>query len=121
MALAELETARRLNAPVIAVVVDNRALGYVKALQHSLYEDRFISVDFLDVDYGAVGRQFGCFGERVNDPDQLGSVIRKAVDSGETSVIDVMVTTDPAQMLPGIDARGTPQRARSEAVDGNAQ
>lgn len=105
MALAELETARRINAPVIAVIVDNRALGYVKALQHSLYDDRFLSVDFLDVDYGAVGRAFGCYGARVDDPDQLQGVLREAIASRETAVIDVMVTTDAAQMLPGIDAR----------------
>jgi len=105
MALAEVETARRVGAPVIAVIVDNQTLGYVKALQHSLYEDRFISVDFLDVDYGAVARAFGCFGARVDDPDQLGPVLREAIASGETAVIDVIVTTNPAEMLPGIDAR----------------
>lgn len=105
MALAELETSRRMRAPVIAIIVDNGTLGYVKALQHNLYQDRFISVDFLDVDYGAVARQFGCFGARVTDPDQLAPVLRQAIDSGETAVIDVMVTTNPAEMLPGIDAR----------------
>ena len=105
MALTELETARRLKAPVIAVIVDNQTLGYVKALQHSLYDDRFISVDFLDVDYGAVARQFGCYGARVEDPDQLRRVFREAIEGGETAVVDVMVTTDPSQMLPGVDAR----------------
>jgi acetolactate synthase I/II/III large subunit len=105
MALAELETARRIGAPVIAVIVDNQTLGYVKALQHSLYADRFISVDFLDVDYGAVARDFGCYGARVRDPNDLPVVLREAIDSGLPAVIDVMVTTDPAQMLPGIDAR----------------
>jgi acetolactate synthase-1/2/3 large subunit len=105
MALPELETARRIGAPVIAVIVDNQTLGYVKALQHSLYGDRFISVDFLDVDYGAVARAFGCYGARVEDPADLPAVLREAIDSGETAVIDVMVTTNPAEMLPGIDAR----------------
>src|SRR5262249_27043179 len=105
MALAELETARRLGAPVIAVIVNNKTLGYVKALQHNLYDDRFISVDFLDVNYAEVARQFGCFGARVEDPDHLRRVFREAIASGETAVIDVMVTTDPAAMLPGIDAR----------------
>jgi acetolactate synthase-1/2/3 large subunit len=112
MALAELETSRRVNAPVIAIVIDNQTLGYVKALQHSMYADRFISVDFLDVDYGAVGRQFGCFGARVEDPARLHSVFREAIASGETAVIDVMVTTDAAHMLPGVDTR-VPATARS--------
>ncbi|MSQ28764.1 MAG: thiamine pyrophosphate-binding protein [Dehalococcoidia bacterium] len=105
MALAEMETSRRIGAPVVCVVIDNQALGYVKALQHGLYDGRFISVDFLDVDYGAVARNFGCFGARVDDPAHLGPVLRDAIESGETAVIDVMVTTDASRMLPGIDAR----------------
>ncbi len=105
MALAELETSRRIGAPVIAVIVDNQTLGYVKALQHSLYDDRFISVDFLDVDYGAVARGFGCYGARVEHPADLPRVLREAIDCGTTAVIDVLVTTNPAEMLPGIDTR----------------
>jgi acetolactate synthase-1/2/3 large subunit len=110
MAAAELETAKRAGARVIALVVDNGTLGYVKALQHGLYEDRFISVDFLDVDYGAVGRAFGCAGERVDDPDALGPALRRAFEADVPTVIDAMITTDPSRMLPGIDARAV--RAR---------
>lgn len=105
MALAELETSRRVGAPVVCVVIDNIALGYVKALQHGLYEDRFVSSDFLDVDYGALGRDFGCFGTRVTDPAKLRGVLGDAIASGQTAVVDVMVTTDASQMLPGVDTR----------------
>ncbi len=105
MAVAELETSRRIGAPVVAVVVNNSTLGYVKALQHSLYKDRFMSVDFLDTDYGAVARAFGCRGYRVSDPAKLRSTLTEAIASGETAVVDVLVTTNPAEMLPGVDAR----------------
>jgi acetolactate synthase-1/2/3 large subunit len=77
----------------------------VKALQHGLYDDRFISVDFLDVDYGEVARAFGCHGERVVEPDGLRRALARAFERDDTSVLDVMITTDPAHMLPGIDAR----------------
>jgi len=46
MALAELETAKRERLPITAIVIDNAALGYVKALQHGLYDGLFISADF---------------------------------------------------------------------------
>lgn len=107
MAVAELETARRVGARVICVVVDNATLGYVKALQHGLYDDRFISVDFLDVDYAEVARGFGCRGERVDDPAALGAALSRAFQHDGPSVLDVLITTDPARMLPGIDARAT--------------
>jgi acetolactate synthase-1/2/3 large subunit len=110
MAVAELETARRVGARIVALVVDNATLGYVKALQHGLYDDRFISVDFLDVDYGAVARAFGCHGERISEPDALGPALTRAFEREDPSVLDVMITTDPARMLPGIDARAVRSR-----------
>jgi acetolactate synthase-1/2/3 large subunit len=108
MAIAELETAKRVGAPVLALVVDNATLGYVKALQHAMYDDRFQSVDFLDVDYGEIGRGFGCHGARIEDPERLGDVLREAfaaISEGVPAVVDALITRDPAQMLPGIDRR----------------
>lgn len=105
MAVAELETAKRAGAPLVAVVVNNATLGYVKALQHGMYRDRFISVDFLDVDYGAVARGFGCEGLVVRDPAQLRRALRDALESDVPYVLDVRITTDPSAMLPGVDAR----------------
>jgi acetolactate synthase-1/2/3 large subunit len=105
MAVAELETAKRVGAPVIALVMNNAALGYVKALQHGLYQDRFISVDFEDVDYGAVARAFGCYGRRVAEPGELRGALDEALQCGLPAVLDILITTDPAQMLPSVDAR----------------
>src|ERR1700684_2667929 len=72
MSIGEFETAVRLGLRgLVFVVVDNQASGYVKALQHSLYADRFQSVDSVPVDYARVAREFGLHAERVDDPAQL--------------------------------------------------
>jgi acetolactate synthase-1/2/3 large subunit len=107
MSVAELETARRVGANVISVVVNNQALGYVKALQSSMYADRFISVDFEDVRYSKVATAFGAEGREVETPEALGPTLREAFDAAVEVpyVIDVMTTTDPREMLPGVDAR----------------
>lgn len=105
MAVAELETAKREGCPLVALVVNNGTLGYVKALQHSLYDGRYVSVDFLDTDYAAVARAFGCEGRRIEQPDDLAGALREALESDVPYVLDVLVTVDPAEMLPGIDAR----------------
>jgi acetolactate synthase-1/2/3 large subunit len=107
MAVAELETAKRSGANVIAVVVNNNCLGYVKALQHSMYEGRYVSVDFLDTDYGMVAQAFGSEGTRVVDANALASALRWAMEGQIHTpvVLDVLTTTNPAQMLPGVDAR----------------
>jgi acetolactate synthase-1/2/3 large subunit len=107
MAVAELETAKRSGANLIAIVVNNGALGYVKALQHAMYDARYISVDFLDTDYSQVAHAFGCDGMRVTDTSTLPAALAWAIEAQTTTpvVIDVLTTTDPAQMLPGVDAR----------------
>lgn len=107
MAIAELETAKRIGAPVLCVMVNNGALGYVKALQHALYDDRFISVEFDEVDYVGVARGFGCEGRRVDTPDQLAGALAEGLEAQQTIpfVIDVRTTTDAAKMLPGVDSR----------------
>jgi acetolactate synthase-1/2/3 large subunit len=105
MAVAELETAKRERTPLVAMVVNNGTLGYVKALQHGMYEGRYQSVDFLDVDYGAVARAFGCEGRRVEQPDELADALAEALASDVPYVLDVLITTDPAEMLPGVDTR----------------
>jgi acetolactate synthase-1/2/3 large subunit len=114
MTAMEMETARRAGAPVVVVVVNNGALGYVKALQHALYDGRYISSDFLDVSYVDVAKACGCEGLLVKDPEDLAAAFRTAmeVQADGPVLIDVRTTTDPSKMLPGVDAR-TRARARN--------
>jgi acetolactate synthase I/II/III large subunit len=107
MTLGELETARRIGADLTVIVVNNGASGYVKALQHAVYgAGSYQSSDLCPTDYAAVARELGCRGVRVDRPDQLPAALKTAVAGGDSPlVIDVAVTTDPAQMLPGVDNR----------------
>ncbi len=105
MAVGELETALRCGAPVVCAVVNNKTLGYVKALQHALYDDRFISVDFEEVDYAGIAEAQGCLGLRVDEPGELAPAFDRALSAGVPAVLDIRTTTDPAKMLPGVDSR----------------
>ena len=105
MVIGELETARRANTPFTLIIVNNAASGYVKALQHSMYGD-YQSSDLIEMNYADIARDFGCQGIRVTDPEALAPAIRSAnAERGRPSVIDVVVTRDPARMLPGVDNR----------------
>jgi acetolactate synthase I/II/III large subunit len=106
MALGELETARRAGANLTAVVVNNAASGYVKALQHAMYGARYQSSDLLELDYARIAEAMGCRGIRVEDPAELGNALRRGIaEESRPSVIDVVVTRDPARMLPAVDSR----------------
>jgi acetolactate synthase-1/2/3 large subunit len=115
MSIGELETAVRLGSDIVIVVVDNQASGYVKALQHALFEDRFQSVDCVPVDYAAVAAEFGLHAERVEDPALLGGAFERAFATPGPALVDVVVTRDPAGMLPAADPR-TRDREKQAAV-----
>jgi acetolactate synthase I/II/III large subunit len=106
MMLGELETARRTGIGLTILVVNNAASGYVKALQHAMFAGRYQSSDLVEMDYAAIARAMGCGGLRVEDPDRLQSAIREGLaEEGRPTVIDVVVTRDPARMLPAVDTR----------------
>ncbi len=105
MMIGELETARRAKTPFTLIIVNNAASGYVKALQHAMYGN-YQSSDLIEMNYAEIARDFGCHGIRVTDPGDLGPAIRSAnAERSRPSVIDVVVTRDPARMLPGVDNR----------------
>jgi acetolactate synthase-1/2/3 large subunit len=106
MTLGELETARRAGCGLTVVVVNNAASGYVKALQHAMMGGRYQSADLKEMDYAAIARAMGCGGIRVEDPEALSPAICEGMEERDRpTVIDVVVTRDPAQMLPAVDNR----------------
>jgi acetolactate synthase-1/2/3 large subunit len=106
MTLGELETARRTGCGLTVIVVNNAASGYVKALQHAMMGGRYQSADLQEMDYAAIARTMGCGGIRVEDPEALSPALRQGMEERDRpTVIDVVVTRDPAQMLPAVDNR----------------
>ena len=112
MTLGELETARRLGLGFALIVVNNAASGYVKALQHLMYgAGAYQSSDLSETDYAAFARALGCQAIRVERPDDLAGALRDALSVTSCPVVvDVVVTRDPAHMLPGVDARAVQAR-----------
>ncbi len=107
MSLGELETARRLGANFVAVVFNNAASGYVKALQHAVYgPGSYQSSELIEMDYATIAKGFGCHGIRVDDPEKLAAALQEGLANTSTpTVIDAIVTRDPAKMLPAADNR----------------
>jgi len=106
MMLGELETARRAGIGLTIVVVNNAASGYVKALQHAMFRGRYQSSDLVEMDYAAIARTMGCAGIRVEDPERLGAALRESLaERSRPTVLDIVVTRDPARMLPAVDNR----------------
>ncbi len=107
MSMGELETAKRLGANFVACIFNNAASGYVKALQHAVYgPGNYQSSDLHEMDYAAIARAMGCHGIRVTDPEKLADALREGLaNMASPTVLDIVVTRDPARMLPAADNR----------------
>jgi acetolactate synthase-1/2/3 large subunit len=106
MMLGELETARRLDLTFTVIVVNNAASGYVKALQHLVYgAGSYHASDLAETNYAEAAKVLGCNGIRVEQPGQLAAALEQAMSLQGPTVVDVVVTRDPAKMLPGVDNR----------------
>ena len=106
MSMGDLETAIRQRIPVTYVIVNNAAQGYVKGLQHALFEGHYQSSDLQEMNYAEIAKVMGARGIRVEEPQDLGPALKEGIaERSSPTVIDVVVTRDPAKMLPGVDAR----------------
>ncbi len=90
---AELETARRLNLPVVLIVLNNQVLGYQKHAELARYGAHTDAVHFSPVDHAAIAAACGCIGVRVEHPENFARALRMALQSDRLTLIDVM--TDP--------------------------
>lgn len=85
-----LLTAVEEQIPIVTVVLNNRALGWVKHGQ----EPHNIACDFSDFDHAAMARAMGCRGYRVTSPDELLPTLQTAIHAGHPAVVDVCSSSD---------------------------
>ncbi len=73
---------------------------------NGLFGGRYQSADLTETNYARVAEALGCQGIRVEDPDDLAAALATGMAERERpTLIDVVVTRDPAKMLPGVDSR----------------
>lgn len=90
----ELETAARQRLPLICVVSNNAAWGDVAHEQDAWFgAGRHIASELTDARYEMVAQAFGGHGELVEDLDELRPALKRCLDAGEPSVVNVR--TDP--------------------------
>lgn len=95
---SELEAAKRLGIPVVTIVLNNQILAYQKHGEEWFTYYHSDASDLGPVDHAMVARACGCFGERIDSPDQFAPALERAFASGLPAVLDVM--TDPDAMPP---------------------
>ena len=100
MVIQELETAKRMQLPVMVVVLNNGVLEYSKAGQEARFGGHSTSCDFSSTDFAALARAFGCEGLVVDKPQQLAGTFEQALKCKGPIVVDVR--TVPSAVPDGI-------------------
>jgi acetolactate synthase-1/2/3 large subunit len=91
---SELETARRMNLPVVLMVLNNGILGYELHAEHVHYGVHSDACVFTHVDHAAIAAACGCHAESVRRNEDIVPALERATASGRMAVLDVMIDPD---------------------------
>ena len=85
----ELATAVQERLPVVLIVVNDGSLTLIKAIQQRRYESRFLGVDLVNPDFGALAQAFGVRSWRAETDAEFEKSLCEAVERGEPALIEV--------------------------------
>jgi acetolactate synthase-1/2/3 large subunit len=83
MTMNGMMTALEHDIPIITVVFNNNALGWV------LHGSGPFAAEFKDFDHAAIARAMGCRGVRVEDPQAIAPALSEALAARQPTVIDL--------------------------------
>jgi acetolactate synthase-1/2/3 large subunit len=89
MTMAEIETAVRYQANVVAIVLDNERQGTIRMHQEARYPGRVIGTNLGTTEFSLVARGLGADGYLVTDDAEFDPALTAALGSGSVSVIHV--------------------------------
>ncbi len=83
MTMNGLMTAVEHDIPIVVVVFNNKALGWV------LHGSGPFAAEFNDFDHAAIARAMGCRGVRIEDPAAIAPALAEALATRAATVLDV--------------------------------
>ena len=100
MTLPEMATAVANDIPVLCVVRYNRIFGNMRHTQVTRYKGRFSGTDLPIPNLANIAREFGAYGETVEEPAQIIPAVGRALESGKPALLDFVVTSAPEELMP---------------------
>lgn len=99
MVCQDLATVKEYDIPVVICVLDNRHLGMVAQWQKLFYDKRMSHTHLGETpDFVKLAESFGVKAERVKKPGEMRESVKRAINSGEPYLLDVII--DPEEILP---------------------
>ena len=94
----ELETAKRVGAPFVTVVLEDGSYSLIKLAQEGRQLEPY-RMDFGPIDTVKMAEACGVAALRTANPDQLGTAVRRAVGSGRSLVVAIPVNYADYKLL----------------------
>ena len=91
--MQELATAAQYDIGLVTLVFNNNAFGNVRRDQQMGFGGRLIGADLKNPDFMKLAESFGVAGYRVSTPDELKSVLAKAIDDNKPALIEISTET----------------------------
>jgi len=111
MVCQDLATIKEYDIPIVICVLDNRYLGMVAQWQKLFYNNRISHTKLGNVpDFVKLAESFDIKGEKVEKPGELKESLKRALNSGEPTLLDIVI--DPDEILPMVP----PGRGLTEIV-----
>lgn len=84
--------AKRLNLPMLFLVINNSSLGRVRVGQ--MEQKNFIGTDLGDIDFSLYGKAFGLKTYKANSMDDFRSAMTKILSEKKTSILELCTDKD---------------------------
>jgi acetolactate synthase-1/2/3 large subunit len=89
--IQEVEVMKRLDLPVVLLILNNHVLGWIKHAQKYGYDEKYISTDFYPVDFATAARGFGARSYTVQTLPELEKALEQERNPSGPAVLDVQV------------------------------
>jgi acetolactate synthase-1/2/3 large subunit len=94
MTSCEIETALRYDVPIVVLVLNDNAFGFIKWKQQSRDFANF-ALDYSNPDFVRYAESFGAIGMKVNSGDDLSKLLRKAFAMKKLVIIECPIDYSP--------------------------
>lgn len=95
MVIQELATSVAEDFPVTVVLLNNGVLGMIRQMQRHYWHGRFSAQELGDdPDFMSIAKAYRCDGIRVERPDEIHAALETALESGRTTIVEIVVDPD---------------------------
>jgi acetolactate synthase-1/2/3 large subunit len=103
MTMQEFETAVRYEIPVIALVFNNNMYGTIRMHQEREYPERIAGTMLSNPNFAELAKLFGGYGEQVDSHEGFADALKRAIESGKPSIIEVAINPEQISVHATID------------------